>query len=442
MLFLLQFTAYVLLLGLATLAQSGLLKALANVYAVVIFGLVAFAWMTREPPPSRWATAVAVCLLVYLTGMVCSVIVNPDAIAWGDLIKMAMAPGFLIFGAAFQRARLAAGPAAVNRATDSATNSDTNPAGGIPSLWQRPLVRALFALLIIVPLATWAAQLAQSGLRLDGAAETSIFANRNNAAVYAVTMLALLAVLRDQPLRSMLVFVAVGVMFGTLGVMLAVLLALMLTVGRARELLVLLVLLAIGVAGYTLAPTFGPFARVTPLVDSVRLLLEGRINLHTATFGELVLMLKTQDLSFLFRLKHWLDLLYTFVQGDMYHWLFGWGVGSSTRLSDMGLVPHNDYLRVLFEFGLVTLAGFIGMLALILLRCGRRWETVPLLAVVIYLFSENLINNYIAISFFYFAAGALAERVGATATAMKAVPSNVDKRTKPRTFVAPWVTAR
>jgi hypothetical protein len=65
----------------------------------------------------------------------------------------------------------------------------------------------------------------------------------------------------------------------------------------------------------------------------------------------------------------------------------------------------------LFEFGLVTLAGFLAMLALVFGRLGRRWETVPLLAVTIYLFSENLIHNYTAMAFFFFGAGVLAERV-------------------------------
>jgi hypothetical protein len=36
---------------------------------------------------------------------------------------------------------------------------------------------------------------------------------------------------------------------------------------------------------------------------------------------------------------------------------------------------------------------------------------VPLLAVAIYLFSENLVTNYTAMAFFFFSAGVLAERV-------------------------------
>ncbi len=391
-LFLGQFTAYVLLLGIAHTAQSGLLKALANVYAVVIFGLVAFAWATREHPPSRWATAVVACGMVYAAGIACSIAVNPQDILWGDLVKASLGPGFLVFGAAFERARAAAGS---------------------PPLWAQKNVRLMFALLVLVPLLTWAGQLLQSGFEIDGVRETSIFANRNNAAVYAVTMVGLFTVIHGRPLKSLLLFMVVGVMFGTLGVLLAVVIALALTVARPRELALLALLIAAGTAGYIAFPEVGPFKRITPVVDSVRLLLEGRIHLRTVSFGDLVVLLKTQDLSFLFRLKHWADLWFVFSNADAYHWLFGHGVGSSIRLSDLRLVPHNDYIRVGFEFGLVTLVAWLAMFGLVLLRCGRRWETVPLLVVLIYLFSENLTTNYIAMAFFYFSAGALAERIGA-----------------------------
>ena len=390
MLFMAQFAAYVLLMGLAYTAQSGLIKALGNVYAVVIFGLVAFAWATRAYPPSSWATAVVLSYVVYLTGIACSIAVNPDALDWGDLLKITLSPAFLVFGAAFERARLARGD---------------------PALWQRPAIRAMLALLIAVPLLTWGAQLLQSGFELDGIRETSIFANRNNASVYAVTVLGMIAVVTGRPVRSLVVFMAVGVMFGTLGVLLAVVIALALTVARARELVVLAMLIVFGAAGYMIWPEEKPFVRFTPVVDSVRYLVEGRINLATVTFGELVLLLKTQDLSFIFRLKHWVDLLTTFGAADAYHWLFGFGVGSSVRMSDLRVLPHNDYLRYLFEFGIVTLVAFLALLALVFARLGRRWETVPLLAVTIYLFSENLINNYTAMAFFFFSAGVLVERV-------------------------------
>jgi hypothetical protein len=389
-LFVTQFTAYVLLMGLAYTAQASLIKALGNVYAVIIFGLVAFAWATRRYPPSSWSTAVVLSYVVYLTGITCSVAVNPDHIDWGDLIKISIVPAFMVFGAAFERGR--------------AANAE-------PVLWQRTDVRVMLVLLTAVPLATWGAQLLQSGFEIDGIRETSIFANRNNAAVYAVTVLALVAAILGRPVRSLVLFMAAGVMFGTLGVLLAVVIALALTVARPRELLVLALLIVAAGAGYLIWPEEKPFVRFTPVIDSIRYIVDGRIKLHSTTFGELVLLLKTQDLSFVFRLKHWVDLLAVWSAADSYHWLFGFGVGSAVRESELRMVPHNDYLRLLFEFGLVTLAAFIAMLALVFVRLGRRWETVPLLAVAIYLFSENLVTNYTAMAFFFFSAGVLAERV-------------------------------
>jgi hypothetical protein len=390
-LFLAQFTAYVVLMGLAYTAQSGLIKALGNVYAVVIFGLVAFAWATRRHPPSSWATALVVCYIVYLTGIACSLAVNPGDIDWGDLVKISLVPAFAVFGAAFERRRLALQH---------------------PVLWQRTDVRVMLGLLIAVPLLTWAAQLVQSGFAIDGIRETSIFANRNNAAVYAVTMLALVAAILGRPIRSLVLFMLAGMMFGTLGVLLAVVLALAMTVARPRELLILALLLVAAAVGYMVWPEQKPFIRFTPVIDTVRYLIDGRIKLHSTTYAELVLLLKTQDLSFVFRLKHWVDLLTVWGSADLYQWLFGLGVGSSVRESDMRLVPHNDYLRLMFEFGIVTLVAFVAMLVMVFARLGRRWESVPLLAVTIYLFSENLINNYTAMAFFFFSAGVLAERVG------------------------------
>jgi hypothetical protein len=385
-----QFTAYIVLMGLAYTAQSGLIKAFGNVYAVVIFGLVALAWATRRHPPSSWATGLVVSYAVYVTSIVCSVAVNPDDIPWGDLVKITLVPAFAVFGSAFERRRVALAQ---------------------PVLWQRTDVRLMLATLIAVPVLTWGAQLLQSGFEIDGVRETSIFANRNNAAVYAVTVLAMVAVILGRPLRSLVLVMLASMMFGTLGVLLAMVLALALTVARPRELVVLALLIVAAAVGYAIWPEERPFVRFTPVIDTVRYLIDGRIKLHSTTYAELVLLLKTQDLSFVFRLKHWVDLLSVWSAGDVYHWLFGFGVGSSVRLSDMRLVPHNDYLRLMFEFGLVSLAAFVAMLALVFARLRRRWETVPLLAVAIYLFSENLINNFTAMAFFFFSAGVLAERV-------------------------------
>ncbi|WP_425261320.1 hypothetical protein ACPOLB_10560 [Rubrivivax sp. RP6-9] len=384
LLFLALFCSYVGLLGLAQLAGSGLLKALANAWAVLIFGLLAGHWLLsgRRPQP---AGGLAAGFAVFYTGMACTLVVNPQVAAWNELLKILLVPLFLVFGAAFERGR-------------------------VQAAWQQPAVRLCFWLLVAVPLAVFAVQLVRAGFVIDGTREAGVFSNRNNAALYAVTLLGLLGVLRGQPVRSVLLYVLVGVMFGTLGVLLAVLLALLLGVGRRRELLVLLVVCALGTAGYLLFPDVGPYSRITPVVQSVQYLADGRIDLRTVTFAQLVLLLKTTDLSFLFRLKHWLDLWDLYAAASPYQWFFGFGVSQSVPMSRLHLVPHNDYVRFLFEFGLFGLAGFVWLVWRAIVRSGRGWQTVPLLVVAIYCFSENLIGNYTAMAIFFFSAGALAQR--------------------------------
>jgi hypothetical protein len=129
------------------------------------------------------------------------------------------------------------------------------------------------------------------------------------------------------------------------------------------------------------------------------------------TFGELVTKLGTTDLSFLFRLKHWLELWTIYQNGSLLNWLFGFGSGSSVELTRMRIVPHNDFIRYLFEFGVITLIGFCLLLFSIFRYLGRGWITVPLAAVALYFISENLINNFLAMVIFYFCAGTLAQRV-------------------------------
>jgi hypothetical protein len=204
---------------------------------------------------------------------------------------------------------------------------------------------------------------------------------------------------------NVVVYLVAGLAFGTLGVLMAVLLSLLLSVGKLRYLphLVLAALL-VGALAYAL-PDEWMLARLQRVVDSYRLLVDGRINLRTVTYADLVRLLGTSDLSFIFRLKHWVDLLDLYATGTPYQQLFGYGAGSSIRLSQMHLVPHNDYVRYLFEFGAVTWAGFVIILTVSFARLGRSWATVPLLGVAIYFFSENLINNFLAMIVFYFSLG-------------------------------------
>lgn len=384
-LFLFSVTAYVTILCLATLSSSGILKALSYAAAFAIYltmATVAAYLPKRRKIPLGFGYALA----LYYFGFIGSMAFNANALDYATAIKMMMAPSFLIFGASFESQNFSRS-------------------------WNHMSSRAAFALLLIVPLVLWLWQLASGQMAFGSTGAVSIFANRNNAGLYAVTLVALLNVLREKPVASLIIYFIVGVGFGTLGVLLALLVSMTFAVGGARTYKYLAISLFAAIGVLYFAPLeYGIFARIKPVVDSLQLLWEGRVNIATVSYGDLVRLLNTSDLSFLFRLKHWLNLFSLMSGAPFENWIFGFGVGSSLRLSDAGLVPHNDYLRVLFECGPVAFVGFVSVIVLTLYRCGRGWIAVPMIAVAIYFFTENLIDNFVAMAVFFFCGGAVAYR--------------------------------
>lgn len=391
--FLLAILAYVGLLSLASVLNSGLLKGLSYAVAIAIFVMLTVV-MLFLPKEGQRPAALFWSLTLYYAGFICSLLVHHKAPQYSDLIKMFMAPAFLLFGIAFEHNRK-------------------------DFLWRHKPVRLGFWMLALVPLALGVLQVISGHVvgggrevaLLGAGKEFSIFPNRNNAALYAVTLLALYTVLSGRAVRNVLIILAIGACFGTLGVLAALVVGLGVTVVKlpTMKYAVVLVLVTIGV--YWCFPELMIFKRITPVVDSFQLLNSGRIDLASVTYADLVRMLHTSDLSFLFRLKHWLNLANIFAMGSWYEWLFGYGVGASVLMSDLHLVPHNDYVRMLFECGVVTFVGFFSTVWLVIYYCGRRWETVPLIAVALYFFSENLINNYLGMAMFYFCAGVLVIRL-------------------------------
>lgn len=375
---------YVLLLVLATISGLDIVKTIANATALIIFSgiLLSFLLLPDKGAPS---SGIIWGLTLYYAGMAGAACFNLTPENFVDFLKILLFPIFSLFGATFENYR-------------------------VPAIWSRISTRVTFGLLIVFPILAWAFQAVVRGVSLDVSAEIGIFVNRNNAALYALTLMSLYAVLSNRPISHPLPFIVVGVMFGTLGVLFAVMMGLVVSVGSWRT--ARTVLLGFGaLAGVVVLLPDAPIVdRLQPVVDSLKLLVSGRVNLQVVSYGDLVRILNTTDLSFIFRLKHWWNLINLYADGQIYQWLFGLGIGSSVTMSDIGLVPHNDYLRILVECGLIAFSGFLFLLMHLIGAIGRRWELVPTIVVAFYFFSENLINNYLAMMIMFFCAGALATR--------------------------------
>ncbi len=104
-----------------------------------------------------------------------------------------------------------------------------------------------------------------------------------------------------------------------------------------------------------------------------------------------------ESTSALWRIMHWRETLITFQHSSWLERLLGHGVGSSEAVT--GRLPHNDYLRMLLEVGLIGLLANIAVWLLIYVRVdpSSRWVCVMM---AVYAFTENNLDNFLVMSLF------------------------------------------
>lgn len=119
-------------------------------------------------------------------------------------------------------------------------------------------------------------------------------------------------------------------------------------------------------------------------------------NLHLITeqsdldFGSLAAEHSQTSLSGLWRLFHWTKAISMYGSAPPLVILFGYGIGTSMDL--LGNVPHNEYLRVLFEQGITGLLLFVAFYATIFRRIDRKYIHVVLM-IAVFSFTQNVIEN-------------------------------------------------
>lgn len=101
--------------------------------------------------------------------------------------------------------------------------------------------------------------------------------------------------------------------------------------------------------------------------------------------------------SGIWRLWHWRETYRTFDQSGATSRLFGLGLGSSAVLQ--GKLPHNDYLRLLFEVGYLGLAAQLSLWLLLCRRIPPADQCVALM-VAAFSFTENNLDNFLVMGLF------------------------------------------
>ncbi len=82
-----------------------------------------------------------------------------------------------------------------------------------------------------------------------------------------------------------------------------------------------------------------------------------------------IILSKGDGNSFNWRIAQW---SYVTTQADLYPW-FGYGIGTSMKVSTNALLPHNDYVRAYVEGGIVGFYIYIGFL---MLQVGRLIQLI------------------------------------------------------------------
>jgi O-antigen ligase len=95
--------------------------------------------------------------------------------------------------------------------------------------------------------------------------------------------------------------------------------------------------------------------------------------------------------SAIWRIEHWREVVMLYLDGTPGQQIFGFGIGGAVRI--MGILPHNEYLRMLFEQGVLGLLLFLFVWYRIIMTAPPPVRYIGLI-VALYSFSENNLDNF------------------------------------------------
>lgn len=135
------------------------------------------------------------------------------------------------------------------------------------------------------------------------------------------------------------------------------------------------------------------YTQMDVAVDNIHLIKEQ----SDLDFGTLVGEHSQTSLSGLWRLFHWTKAVLLYIGSAPLVILFGFGIGTSSEL--LGNVPHNEYVRVLFEQGLVGFVLFIMFYSIVLKRIDKRYVHIMIM-IAVFSVTQNVIENMLFMNIF------------------------------------------
>jgi hypothetical protein len=236
---------------------------------------------------------------------------------------------------------------------------------------------------------------------------SGLFLNPNNLSLIPFLLLFLVDEERDPLSIQIVVHAIVAGMLaysGTSGAIIAYAIGLAVHLkdhlSLRSRVLVVATLLAAGSIGVLLVVNGGdmlPETRMTTQIEVIPSQLKQALDGDSINFYRQERVSGEGSTSAVWRLAHWRLTLDTYAHGTPEQQLLGFGIGSSTMI--FGILPHNEYLRILFEQGIAGLFLFVFAWRRIILTAPQPVRYVALI-VAIYSFSENNLDNFPFMSLF------------------------------------------
>ena len=247
----------------------------------------------------------------------------------------------------------------------------------------------------------------------DHSALKNVFFVTSNTFVYTGLSMGLFYALvnykeRHSILVSWLIVASYVLICTSLGVVVAIMLAyliLNLKVSHIPYLMVLGVLFILAVL-YIDIPLFVRFKDVIHLWLSMN--ANDWKNLQDVNFYELNQRVdiggERGDIgSSVWRLAQWSRIFVEYVRRV---WTIPFGMGAGFSISYTGLLPHNDFLMILSEYGLLVFCYFVRFIYIVYKKMKKEGVLVYfILAMIIYHLTENLMLNFPPNALFYFSLG-------------------------------------
>jgi hypothetical protein len=262
-------------------------------------------------------------------------------------------------------------------------------------------IRRVFAAQILIILIL-SVMTDRGGIWDGGTRHSGLFANPNNLALIPFLLLLFIDRRRDPKILQAgahIVVIAVLVWTGTSGAIMAY------GIGLAASIYALLprssrlpVIAVAVLTGLTVAAFIGfggegifPDTRLAKQILVMRTELKTVLSGREVAYYDQERVLGPGAASGVWRLVHWRRTVSTYLGGSSAEKLVGFGIGSSPDY--LGKLPHNEYLRVLFEQGIVGLLLFLFAWTRTIVSAPRDIRYCGLI-LAIYSFSENNLDNF------------------------------------------------